>query len=73
MEKVIVNVGKTPNGYSAEIAILSGWALGVFGTFADFKRELAESIDIFITFSFCLSISIIHQDRNVPTTKKLLT
>ena len=51
MEKVIVNVGKTPSGYSAEIEILSGWALGVSGTFADFKRELAESIEVFIKWA----------------------
>ena len=48
MEKVIVNVGKTPQGYSASIDILPGWVLGMSGSFADFKKELQESIDTYI-------------------------
>jgi hypothetical protein len=51
MEKVVVNVGKTPNGYSADIDILPGWVLGTDGTFADFKRELTESIAVFIKWA----------------------
>ena len=51
MGKVIVNVGKTPDGYSANIDILPGWVLGASGTFADFERELIESIDIFIKWA----------------------
>jgi hypothetical protein len=47
MEKVIVNVGKTPNGYSASIDLLDGWVLGMTGSFAEFQKELAESIKIF--------------------------
>jgi hypothetical protein len=48
MEKVIVQVGKTPEGYSACIDLLPGFILGVTGNFANFKRELVESIDFHI-------------------------
>ena len=51
MEKVIVNVGKTPQGYCASIDILSGWVLGITGSFAEFKKELQESIDIYIEWA----------------------
>ncbi|MDR3262600.1 MAG: helix-turn-helix transcriptional regulator [Tannerella sp.] len=51
MEKVIVNVGKTPEGYSASIELLPGWVLGVSGTFSDLKKELAESIAIYIKWA----------------------
>ena len=51
MEKVIVEIGKTPQGYSASIDILPGWILGVTGTFSEFKDELQKSIDIFIMWA----------------------
>jgi len=51
MEKVIVNVGKTPNGYSANIDILPGWILGTSGNFENFKLELAKSIAIFLKWA----------------------
>ena len=51
MEKVIVNVGKTPQGYSASIDILPGWMLGTTGSFSNFKKELQESIDIYIQWA----------------------
>jgi len=51
MEKIIVNVGKTPKGYSASIDILPGWVLGMTGSFADFKKELQESIDLYIEWA----------------------
>ena len=51
MEKVIVCVSKTPKGYCAGIAILPGWVMAVTGSFSDFKRELAESIQVFITWA----------------------
>jgi hypothetical protein len=51
VEKVIVNVGKTPDGYSASIGILPGWVLGMTGSFAELKKELQESIDIFIKWA----------------------
>ena len=51
MEKVIVNVGKTPQGYSASIDILPGWVVGVSGSFDDLKKEIVESISIFIKWA----------------------
>ena len=51
MEKVIVNVAKTQNGYSASIDILPGWILGTSGSFDEFKKELQESIDIFVEWA----------------------
>ena len=51
MEKIIVNVGKTPNGYCASIDILPGWVLGITGSFSEFQAELKESIDIYIEWA----------------------
>ena len=51
MEKVIVNVAKTPTGYSASIDILPGWVLGTAGSFDKFKKELQESVDIFVEWA----------------------
>ena len=51
MEKIIVNVGKTPQGYSASIDILPGWVLGMEGSFSDFKKDLQESIAIYLDWA----------------------
>ena len=51
MEKVIVNVAKTPEGYCASIDILPGWVLGTSGSFEDFKRELHESVNVFVEWA----------------------
>jgi hypothetical protein len=51
MEKVIVNVGKTPKGYCASIDSLPGWILGVNGSFNQFKKELQESIAIYVEWA----------------------
>jgi hypothetical protein len=51
MEKVIVNVAKTPQGYSASIDILPGWVLGMTGSFTDFKKELGESIHVYVEWA----------------------
>jgi len=51
MEKVIVNVAKTPEGYCASIDILPGWVLGTSGSFDKFKRELQESVDVFVEWA----------------------
>ena len=51
MEKVIVNVAKTPEGYCASIDILPGWVLGMSGSFDEFKIELQDSIDIFVEWA----------------------
>ena len=51
MEKVIVNVAKTPEGYCASIDILPGWVLGTKGSFEEFKKELQDSIDVFVEWA----------------------
>ena len=51
MEKVIVNVAKTPTGYSASIDILPGWVLGTVGSFDDFQKELQESVNISVEWA----------------------
>jgi hypothetical protein len=51
MEKIIVNVAKTPQGYSASIDILPGWILGMSGSFSVFKKELRESIDVHVEWA----------------------
>jgi len=51
MEKVIVNVGKTFQGYSASIDMLPGWILGTKGSFDEFKKELQKSVDIYIAWA----------------------
>ena len=51
MEKIIVNVGKTPQGYNAGIDIIPGWVLGMKGSFTQLKKELQESIDIYIAWA----------------------
>ena len=51
MERIIVNVGKTPQGYSANIDILPGWVVGVSGSFDDLKKEIADSVAIFIKWA----------------------
>ena len=51
MEKIIVNVAKTINGYTASIDILPGWVLGTTGSFDDFKKDLKESVDVYIEWA----------------------
>jgi hypothetical protein len=51
MEKVIVNVAKTPAGYTASIDILPAWILGMSGSFDDLEKELQESVAIFVEWA----------------------
>lgn len=51
METVVVNVAKTSEGYTASIDILPGWVLGMTGSFDDFKKELQESIDVYVEWA----------------------
>jgi len=48
MEKVIIEVGKTPNGYCAACPIIEGWIVAVTGSFDDLKKEVQESIDFYV-------------------------
>jgi hypothetical protein len=51
MEKVTVNVAKTPQGYSANIDIIPGWVLGMDGSFTGFEKELKESVNLYIEWA----------------------
>jgi hypothetical protein len=51
MNKVTVNVGKTVEGYSASIDLLPGWILGMTGSFAEFQKEIAESVAVYIKWA----------------------
>jgi hypothetical protein len=51
METVVVNVAKTSEGYTASIDILPGWVLGMTGSFDGFKKELQESIDVYVEWA----------------------
>ena len=48
MEKVIVNISKTERGYCANLDILEGFVVAVSGSFADLKKEVAESVEFYI-------------------------
>ncbi|MCK9627739.1 MAG: hypothetical protein M0R37_04005 [Bacteroidales bacterium] len=48
MEKLIVNIAKTENGFCANLEIIDGFIVAVSGSFSDLKRELAESIEFYI-------------------------
>jgi len=48
MEKVIVNISKTEIGYCANLDILEGFVVAVSGSFADLKKEVAESVEFYI-------------------------
>jgi hypothetical protein len=48
METFKVKVSKTPTGYCATMDALSGWIVGVQGSFADLQKEVKESIEFYI-------------------------
>ena len=48
MEKVKVNVAKTPDGYCATVDLIDGFIVGVKGTVIDLQRELTESINFYV-------------------------
>ena len=47
MEKVRVQVAKTPEGYCATVDILPGFIVAVTGDFSELKKELFESVDFY--------------------------
>lgn len=51
MEKIVVNVAKTAEGYTASIEILPGWILGMSGSFDDFQKELQESVAVYVQWA----------------------
>ena len=48
MEKVRVQVAKTPEGYCATVDILPGFIVAVTGDFSELKKELFESVDFYV-------------------------
>ncbi|MFR7812819.1 MAG: hypothetical protein ACLU4N_28270 [Butyricimonas faecihominis] len=48
MEKVRVQVAKTPEGYCATVDILPGFIVAVTGDFGELKKELFESVDFYV-------------------------
>ena len=48
MEKVIIEVARTEQGYSAACSLLPAWVVAVSGNFDDLQREVKESIDFYI-------------------------
>ena len=48
MEKVIMNVARTPTGYCCDCDLLPGWVVTGSENFEEFKRYVLESIDFYI-------------------------
>lgn len=52
MENVVtIKVSCTENGYSAACDLLEGWVVAVTGDFYSLKKEVKESIDIYIEWA----------------------
>lgn len=48
MEKVIMDVAQTENGYSCSCALIPGWVTAYTGDFDGFRRYVKESIDFYV-------------------------
>ena len=48
MEKVVINVDRTENGYCAACDLLPGWIVAVSGDFGELSKEVQESIDFYV-------------------------
>lgn len=48
MNTLVINVSKTPDGYSASCPILDGWVVAYEGDFDSFKEYIKESIDFYV-------------------------
>ena len=48
MEKVLITVGKTDNGYCAGCDLLPGWVVAVMGGFKELQSEVLGSIEFYI-------------------------
>lgn len=51
MGKLIVNVSKTPSGYSASCDLIPGWVVAYSGDFDEFESYLQESIAFYVECS----------------------
>lgn len=48
MERIIMNVARTENGYSCTCDLLPGWIVAKSGDFEDFKKYVNESVDFYL-------------------------
>lgn len=48
MDTLVINVSKTPNGYSASCPLLDAWVVAYDGDFDSFKEYIIESIDFYV-------------------------
>ena len=48
MKAIMVDVSKTPKGYSASCDLLPGWIVGTSGQFAQLKKDIQESLDFYV-------------------------
>ena len=51
MEKVVVNVARTEAGYGCSCDILPGWVVAGSKDFEEFKKEVKESIDLYVKWA----------------------
>lgn len=48
MEKVVIKVARTDNGYSAACDLLSGWVVASTGDFGQLNEYVIESLDFYL-------------------------
>jgi hypothetical protein len=48
MEKIVIAVARTDNGYSATCNLIEGWIVAVTGNFQEFEKEIKESINFHV-------------------------
>lgn len=48
MERIIMNVARTENGYSCTCDLLPGWVVAKSGDFENFKKYVNESVDFYL-------------------------
>ena len=49
MEKLIMDTGITETGYCCSCSLLPGWVVSGNGDFQQFKKEVRESIDFYVS------------------------
>lgn len=48
MDKVVISMSKTENGFSASCELLPGWVVAFTGSFSDFTKYVQESVDFYL-------------------------
>ncbi|MCD7978106.1 MAG: hypothetical protein LUG51_13485 [Tannerellaceae bacterium] len=51
MEKVLITVTKTDNGYAAICELLEGWVVTVTGNFTQLQQQIKQSIEQYIDWA----------------------